>query len=122
MEWKDVLDMGLGVAAFAAFLKLVFRDMADLRQRLERLEDQARRQNYYLSRLVNAAEAQALRQGLRLRGVKEVESGEQNLTFGFGGLRRGGLRGLPAGEGGRGGVPAVPGRAGSAQPPAPQRG
>jgi|GEM_PF-3124850 len=76
MEWKDVLDMGLGAVAFVAFLKLVFRDMADLRQRLERLEDQARCQNYYLSRLVNAVEAQALRQGLRLRGVKEVESGE----------------------------------------------
>jgi septal ring factor EnvC (AmiA/AmiB activator) len=76
MEWKDVLDMGLGAVAFVAFLKLVFRDMADLRQRLERLEDQARRQNYYLSRLVNAVEAQALRQGLRLRSVKEVQDGE----------------------------------------------
>jgi septal ring factor EnvC (AmiA/AmiB activator) len=76
MEWRDVLDMGLGAVAFVAFLKLVFRDMADLRQRLERLEDQARRQNYYLSRLVNAVEAQALRQGLRLRGVKEVQDGE----------------------------------------------
>jgi septal ring factor EnvC (AmiA/AmiB activator) len=76
MEWKDVLDMGLGPLAFIALLKLVFRDMADLRQRLERLEEQSRRQNYYLSRLVNAVEAQALRQGLRLRGVKEVESGE----------------------------------------------
>jgi len=76
MEWKDVLDMGLGVAAFIAFLKLVFRDMADLRQRLERLEVQTRRQNYYLSRLVNAVEAQALRQGLRLRGVKGVQDGE----------------------------------------------
>lgn len=76
MEWKDVLDMGLGAVAFVAFLKLVFRDMADLRQRLERLEDQARRQNYYLSRLVNAAEAQVLRQGLQLRGVKEVQNGE----------------------------------------------
>jgi septal ring factor EnvC (AmiA/AmiB activator) len=76
MEWKDVLDMGLGAVAFVAFLKLVFRDMDDLRQRLERLEDQARRQNHYLSRLVNAVEAQALRQGLRLRGVKEVQDGE----------------------------------------------
>jgi hypothetical protein len=76
MEWKDVLDMGLGAVAFVAFLKLVFRDMADLAQRLGRLEDQARRQNYYLSRLVNAVEAQALRQGLRLRGVKEVQNGE----------------------------------------------
>jgi septal ring factor EnvC (AmiA/AmiB activator) len=76
MEWKDVLDMGLGALAFVAFLKLVFRDMADLRQRLERLEDQAHRQNYYLSRLVNAVEAQALRQGLRLRAVKEVQDGK----------------------------------------------
>ncbi len=76
MEWKDVLDVGLGVVAFVAFLKLVFRDMADLRQRLERLEDQVRCQNEYLSRLVNAVEAQALRQGLRLRGVKEVQNGE----------------------------------------------
>jgi hypothetical protein len=76
MEWKDVLDRGLGAVAFVAFLKLVFRDMADLRQRLERLEDVARRQNYYLSRLVKAVEAQALRQGLRLREVKEVQNGE----------------------------------------------
>jgi septal ring factor EnvC (AmiA/AmiB activator) len=76
MEWKDLVDVGLGVVAFIAFLKLVFRDVADLRQRLERLEEQARRQNYYLSRLVNAVEAQALRQGLRLRGVKEVQDGE----------------------------------------------
>ncbi|GAB6942697.1 hypothetical protein [Thermus brockianus] len=76
MEWKDVLEVGLGPLAFIAFLKLVFRDMADLRQRLERLEEQSRRQNYYLSRLVNAVEAQALRQGLRLRGVKEVQDGE----------------------------------------------
>ncbi len=76
MEWKDVLDMGLGTVAFAAFLRLVFRDMADLRQRLERLEDHARRQNHYLSRLVNVMEAQALRQGLRLRVVKEVQDGE----------------------------------------------
>jgi len=76
MEWKDVLDVGLGVVAFVAFLKLVFRDMADLRQRLERLEDQIRRQNDYLSRLVNAVEAQALRQSLRLRAVKEVQDGE----------------------------------------------
>jgi septal ring factor EnvC (AmiA/AmiB activator) len=76
MEWKDVLEVGLGPLAFIAFLKLVFRDMADLRQRLERLEDQASRQNEYLSRLVNAVEAQALRQGLRLRGAKEVQDGK----------------------------------------------
>jgi hypothetical protein len=76
MEWKDLVDVGLGAVAFIAFLRLVFRDMADIRQRLERLEDQARRQNYYLSRLVNAVEAQVLRQGLRLREVKEVQDGE----------------------------------------------
>jgi hypothetical protein len=76
MEWKDLVDVGLGAVAFIAFLRLVFRDMADLRQRLERLEDQARLQTYYLSRLVNAMDAQALRQGLRLREVKEVQNGE----------------------------------------------
>ncbi len=76
MEWKEVLEVGLGPLAFIALLKLIFRDMTDLRQRLERLEEQARRQNDYLSRLVNAVEAQALRQDLRLRAVKEVQDGE----------------------------------------------
>ena len=71
MEWKDVLDMGLGAVAFAAFLKLVFRDMAEMRERLSRIEENGRRQAYYLSRITNAMEAQAYRQGLRLREVKE---------------------------------------------------
>lgn len=44
MEWKDVLDMGLGAVAFAAFLKLVFRDVAEVRERLARIEENGRRQ------------------------------------------------------------------------------
>ncbi len=75
MEWKDLLDMGLGGIAFVAFLKLVFRDVYDISQRLERLEEQSRRQNDYLLRVVNALEAQAYRQ-IRLRGVKEGQDGD----------------------------------------------
>lgn len=71
MEWKDVLDMGLGAVAFAAFLKLVFRDVAEVRERLARIEENSRRQAYYLSRVANAMEAQAYRRGLQLREVKE---------------------------------------------------
>lgn len=71
MEWKDVLDMGLGTVAFAAFLKLVFRDVAEMRERLAQIEENGRRQADYLSRVANAMEAQAYRQGLRVREVKE---------------------------------------------------
>jgi hypothetical protein len=73
-ELKYALDMGLGVVGFLAFLKLVFNDMADLRQRLERLEKEAHLQNNYLSRLVNVIEAQAMRQGISFRKVKEEKN------------------------------------------------
>ncbi len=71
MEWRDVLDMGLGAVAFLAFLRLVFRDVAEIRDRLSRIEENGRRQAHYLSRMANAMEAQAYRQGLRLREVKD---------------------------------------------------
>ncbi|WP_243091300.1 hypothetical protein [Thermus neutrinimicus] len=76
MEWKDVLDMGLGAVAFAAFLKLVFRDVAEVRERLARIEENGRRQAYYLSRVANAMEAQAYRQGLRVTEVKMEVKGD----------------------------------------------
>lgn len=75
MEWKDVLDMGLGAVAFVAFLKLVFADLAELRQAVHRLEEAQARANVSLTRIANATEALAYREGVRLRVRKEEENG-----------------------------------------------
>jgi len=75
MDWKDVLDMGLGAVAFAAFLKLVFSDVAELKQAVRRLEEVQARANVALYRIANATEALAHREGVRLRGRKEEENG-----------------------------------------------
>jgi hypothetical protein len=75
MEWKDVLDMGLGAVAFVAFLKLVFSDVAELKESVRRLEEGQARANVALSRIANATEALAYREGVRLRLRKEEENG-----------------------------------------------
>ncbi len=72
MEWRDVLDMGLGVVAFVAFLKLVFSDVAELKAAVRRLEEGQARGNVTLQRIANATEALAYRQGVRLRKEKEA--------------------------------------------------
>lgn len=72
MEWKDLLDSGLAVAAFAAFLRVVFVDIAEMKARLAQLEGGQREQAHLLQRLVNATEALAYRQGVRLRKEKEA--------------------------------------------------
>lgn len=72
MEWKDLLDSGLAVAAFAAFLRLVFMDISEMKARLARMEEGQREQTHLLDRLANATEALAYRQGVRLRKEKEA--------------------------------------------------
>lgn len=72
MEWKEVLDSGLAVAAFAAFLRLVFADIAEMKGRLARMEENQREQVSLLQRQTNALEALAYRQGVRLRKEKEA--------------------------------------------------
>lgn len=72
MEWKDVLDSGVAVVAFLAFLRLVFVDVAEIRARMSRLEEAQQRTNNLLARLVNAAEAIAFRHGVRLRKEEEA--------------------------------------------------
>lgn len=72
MEWKEALDAGLAVAAFAAFLRLVFMDIAEMKGRLARMEETQREQVGLLQRQTNALEALAYRQGVRLRKEKEA--------------------------------------------------
>lgn len=72
MEWKDVLDSGVAVVAFLAFLRLVFVDVAEIRARMSRLEEAQQKSNNLLARLVNAAEAIDFRNGVRLRKEEEA--------------------------------------------------
>ncbi|ACV05048.1 hypothetical protein [Thermus phage P23-77] len=61
MEWKDLLDSGVAVVGFLAFLRLVFVDVAEMKRGLKSMEEAVREQNALLSRVVNAVEAVALR-------------------------------------------------------------
>ena len=48
MEWKDILDSGVAVMGFLAFLRLVFVDMAEMKQIMRRIEDNLKEQNHLL--------------------------------------------------------------------------
>jgi len=67
MEWKDLLDSGVAVVGFLAFLRLVFVDVAEVKRDLRSMEEAVREQNALLSRVVNAVEAVALREVGQIR-------------------------------------------------------
>jgi hypothetical protein len=62
MEWKDLLNSGVAVMGFLAFLRLVFVDMAEMKRSMRLMEKAIREQNALLSRALNAVEAVALRE------------------------------------------------------------
>jgi len=75
MEWRDFLDMGLGAVAFVAFLKLVFSDIAELRQAVKRVEEAQAKANVFLQKIADATEALARREAVHLKLRKEEKNG-----------------------------------------------
>jgi hypothetical protein len=75
MEWRDFLDMSLGAVAFMAFLKLVFSDIAELRQAVKRVEEAQAQANVFLQKIADATEALARREAVNLKLRKEEKNG-----------------------------------------------